>query len=159
MGLRRATNRDRDGIVQLHAQGWEIVGISHDPKLDSDLEDVEGSYIARGGEFIVATVDEQVIGMGAFRRLDSRNVEIRRLRVSSRILRQGIGRSILRHLVQEATSRGFKSLVLDATGEMEAARGLFESEGFELERQVEIFGLESYFYRKTLTGIPGSAQL
>jgi ribosomal protein S18 acetylase RimI-like enzyme len=157
--LRRARNDDRDGIVSLHVEGLEEVGVGHDPKLDCDLEDIQGSYLARGGEFLVGIDGDRVIAMGAFRKLDSRNAELRRLRVSKSHLRKGFGRALVRQLVEESTARGFKSLVLDAAGEMVAARQLFEAEGFELERQGEFFGLETYFYRKTLTGIPGSAQL
>ncbi len=148
--LRRATNDDRDGIVQLHSEGLAELGVAHDPKLDSDLEDVEGSYLKRGGEFFVALKGEKVVGMGAFRKLDSRNVELRRIRVARAESRQGIARAIVQSLVQEAAKREFKSIVLDLSGEMTAAKQLFESEGFELERDGEFFGVETFFYRKPL---------
>lgn len=149
--LRRASNADRDAVVRLHVEGLEQVGVSHDPKLDSDLEDIEGAYTSRGGEFIVAVQGDAIIGMAAFRKLDGRNVELRRLRVSASERRKGHGRNLVRELVQEATSRGFKSMVLDASAEMEEARALFESEGFELERENDFFGMQVFFYRKQLT--------
>ena len=148
--LRRANNADRDAIVQLHSEGHELVGVSHDPNLDSDLEDVEGTYLSRGGEFLVITEDDRVIGMGGFRKLDSRHVELRRLRVAREAQRRGLGRCLLRRLVEEGATRGFKSMVLDASAEMTEARALFSSEGFELEREGEFFGLEVFFYRRSL---------
>jgi ribosomal protein S18 acetylase RimI-like enzyme len=148
--LRRAANSDRDAIVGLHSEGLALVGVGHDPTLDSDLEDVEGSYLKRGGEFLIVQKGDAVVAMGAFRRLDGRNAEIRRLRVASGNRRQGHGRAVLIKLLEEAAERGFRSIVVDISAEMSEARSLFESEGFQLEREGDLFGIQMFSYRKSL---------
>ncbi len=148
--IRRATNADRDQVVQLHQEGLSEVGVDHDSNLDSDLEDLDGCYTSRGGEFLVFEDSGKVIAMGAYRKLDNKSVELRRFRVARVYRRQGYGRRLLRALADQAKIQGFKQMVLDVNDGMYAACALFELQGFELERTTEFFGVILHFYRKLL---------
>lgn len=71
-------------------------------------------------------------GFGALKHLDDAHAEIKSMRTAASHLRQGVGSTILRHLIHEARVRGYARLSLE-TGSMEffaAARGLYAAFGF-----------------------------
>lgn len=71
-------------------------------------------------------------GMGALRRIDEENGEIKSMRVADAFLGQGVGRAILDHILAEARGMGLAVLWLE-TGSVEGfipARTLYESVGF-----------------------------
>jgi GNAT superfamily N-acetyltransferase len=148
--IRTASNSDRDQVVLLHEEGLSDHGARHDPNLDSDLEDLEGFYRSPGGEFLVQYSGDRLVAMGGFRKLDSKSVELRQLRVTKSWRGKGLGRAMIQALVARAKELGFKQMVLDASEDMLDVRMLLESEGFELDRKGEFFGINLYFYRIVL---------
>jgi putative acetyltransferase len=75
---------------------------------------------------------EQIVCMGALKRLNSANGEIKSMRVSDAFLGTGAGRAMLEHIVAEARKMGLTTLWLE-TGSTEAftpATRLYESAGF-----------------------------
>lgn len=142
---------------------------------DPDLDDVEGTYLDTGGEFLVGEVGGRVVSMGAFRPvagylaellppadadgadgadasdasdqpadatgptapLDA-TAELKRMRVDPARQRRGYGRRTYRELERRARDRGFERVVLDTTPDQPAARGLYESEGFERIRRAHV---------------------
>ena len=82
--------------------------------------------------FWSAWVDDRLAGMGALKRLDATRGEVKSMRVADAFLRRGVGRAILRRIVEEARALGLAELYLE-TGSSEAfhpALTLYESEGF-----------------------------
>lgn len=79
-----------------------------------------------------AWVDGELAGIGALALLDDERGELKSMRVEDRFLGQGIGRAILRHIMDEARGRGIRSLWLEtgSTDDFLAARRLYASEGF-----------------------------
>jgi putative acetyltransferase len=71
-------------------------------------------------------------GLGALKQLDPSHAEIKSMRTAGTHLRRGIASQMLRHLIGEATLRGYRRLSLE-TGAMsyfEPARRLYASFGF-----------------------------
>ncbi len=82
--------------------------------------------------FWSAWLGEDLAGCGALKRLDDARGEIKAMRVVDAFLGRGVGRAILRFIVDEARGRGMTSLWLE-TGSAEAftpALRLYESAGF-----------------------------
>jgi putative acetyltransferase len=82
--------------------------------------------------FWSAWVGDEVVGMGALKRLDAERGEIKSMRVTDARLGQGIGRAMLDHIVREARRMGLTSLWLE-TGSSPAftpALKLYETAGF-----------------------------
>lgn len=79
-----------------------------------------------------AWVDDELAGIGACKDLGDHRAELKSMRVVSSFLGQGIGRAILRHIVEDAEERGIRSLWLEtgSTDDFLAARRLYASEGF-----------------------------
>ena len=74
----------------------------------------------------------ELAGIGALKRLDAQRGEIKSMRVDDRFRGTGVGRALLRHIVEEARGRGMTSLWLEtgSTAEFLPAKRLYESEGF-----------------------------
>lgn len=76
---------------------------------------------------------DELVGCGAIKELDSQHGEIKSMRTSSSHLRKGVARQILEHIIEEAKRRGYQRLSLE-TGSMDAfepARRLYVSFGFQ----------------------------
>ena len=87
-----------------------------------------------GVTFWSGWADGEIAVMGALKRLDAANGEIKSMRVSDAFLGKGAGRAMLEHIVGEAQRAGIATLWLE-TGSTEAfvpALKLYESAGFEV---------------------------
>lgn len=102
---------------------------------EAELASLPGEYAAPGGALLVALVDGQVAGCVALRPLpdcDYPNAcEMKRLYVRRAFRRFGLGRLLAQQLMAVATQAGYSSLLLDTLDEMETARGLYATLGFE----------------------------
>jgi ribosomal protein S18 acetylase RimI-like enzyme len=94
-----------------------------------------GDYAAPGGALLLALVDDAPAGCVALRPLadvDYPNAcEMKRLYVRRAFRRFGLGRLLAQQLMDVATQAGYSTLLLDTLDDMEAARGLYASLGFE----------------------------
>ena len=102
---------------------------------DAELATLPGDYAPPAGALLLAFVDGALAGCGALRPLadvDYANAcEMKRLFVRRAFRRFGLGRLLAQALIDCATRAGYSTLLLDTLDDMEAARGLYESLGFE----------------------------
>jgi ribosomal protein S18 acetylase RimI-like enzyme len=102
---------------------------------EAELAGLPGEYAAPGGALLVALVDGQLAGCGALRALPDADYpnacEMKRLFVRRAFRRFGLGRLLAQQLMDLATRAGYSTLLLDTLDDMEAARGLYGSLGFE----------------------------
>jgi ribosomal protein S18 acetylase RimI-like enzyme len=102
---------------------------------DSELASLPGDYAAPQGALLLALVDGEVAGCGALRRLPDADYpnacEMKRLYVRPAFRRFGLGRLLTQALMDRGLQAGYSSLLLDTLDDMEAARGLYSSLGFE----------------------------
>jgi ribosomal protein S18 acetylase RimI-like enzyme len=102
---------------------------------EAELADLPGDYAAPAGALLLATVDGALAGCGALRRLPDVDYvdacEMKRLYVRPAFRRFGLGRRLAQALIEHALRCGYSNLLLDTLDEMEAARGLYASLGFE----------------------------
>ena len=96
----------------------------------------------------------ELAGIGALKRLDAQRGELKSMRVDDRFRGTGVGRALLRHIVEEARGRGMTSLWLEtgSTAEFLPAKRLYESEGFVECGPFEGYALDpfSIFLTRTL---------
>lgn len=102
---------------------------------EAELAALPGEYAAPSGLLLLAWVDDELAGCGAYRRLadvDYPNAcEMKRLYVRRPFRRFGLGRVLAQALIDRATEAGYSHMLLDTLDDMEAARGLYQSLGFE----------------------------
>ena len=72
------------------------------------------------------------VGIGALKRLDAQNAELKSMRVADRARGTGVGRAMLRHLMAEARTMGIAHVWLETGSAVSflPARTLYASEGF-----------------------------
>jgi len=102
---------------------------------DAELAELPQHYAEPQGLFLLALVDGEVAGCGGFRPqpdVDYPNAcEMKRLFVRPAFRRFGLGRLIAQGLIDRALEAGYSTMLLDTLDDMEAARGLYETLGFE----------------------------
>jgi len=102
---------------------------------EAELAALPGDYAAPTGGLLLAWVDGELAGCGAFRPLadsDYANAcEMKRLYVRRAFRRFGLGRQLAQALMDTALQAGYSAMLLDTLDDMEAARELYASLGFE----------------------------
>ena len=102
---------------------------------DAELAALPGDYAAPTGHLLLAFVEGELAGCGAYRALpdvDYANAcEMKRLYVRPAFRRFGLGRALAQALMDEARRSGYSAMLLDTLDDMEAARGLYGSLGFD----------------------------
>ena len=130
--LRSATNQDRQAIEALVFGVLAEYGLKPDPGgTDSDLQDIERSYLASGGLFDVLTdgAGEVVGSVGLFPLSDS-VCELRKMYLAAAVRGQGLGRRLLDHALRRARELGFARVVLETASVLREAVALYERYGF-----------------------------
>ena len=121
------------GLFREYAGGLAVD--LHAETFDAELAGLPGNYAAPHGHLLLALVDGTLAGCGAFRGLtdvDYANAcEMKRLYVRPAFRRFGLGRLLAQVLLDEARRTGYSATLLDTLDHMEAARGLYQSLGFE----------------------------
>jgi putative acetyltransferase len=102
---------------------------------DAELASLPADYAAPAGALLLATVDGEIAGCGALRPLPDADYpnacEMKRLYVRRPFRRFGLGRVIAQALMDHAQAAGYSAMLLDTLDDMEAARGLYASLGFQ----------------------------
>ncbi len=102
---------------------------------EAELAELPGEYAPPAGALLLAFVDGQLAGCGAMRPLadvDYANAcEMKRLYVRRAFRGFGIGRLLAQALLDRARGAGYANMLLDTLDDMESARGLYETLGFE----------------------------
>lgn len=102
---------------------------------EAELAGLPGDYAAPSGQLLLAYVDGALAGCGGFRALadvDYANAcEMKRLFVRPAFRRFGLGRILAQALLDEARRAGHSVMLLDTLDDMESARGLYATLGFE----------------------------
>jgi ribosomal protein S18 acetylase RimI-like enzyme len=102
---------------------------------DAELAALPGAYAPPAGALLLALVDGQPAGCGALRAqpdADYPNAcEMKRLYVRRAFRRFGLGRLLAQELIELARQARYSTLLLDTLDDMEAARELYASLGFE----------------------------
>lgn len=149
--IRQYSNADRDLVQNLHITALKDAGTFIDSQgrnLDKDLDDIEAIYIKAKGDFLVATIDGKVVGMGALRNVSEDTAEVKRMRVWPEMQGKGIGKLILDALINKAKELGYKKIILDVAETQKGAQHLYESRGFKEYKRGETEGQQTIFYER-----------
>jgi GNAT superfamily N-acetyltransferase len=102
---------------------------------EAELAGLPGDYAAPEGLLLLAFANDELAGCVAMRRLgdvDHANAcEMKRLFVRRPFRRFGLGRLLAQALMAHAAAAGYSVMLLDTLDEMESARELYATLGFE----------------------------
>lgn len=98
---------------------------------DADLlADPYGRIIKPGGAIYFARLDERIVGTGALIRRAPGVYEVAKLAVTESLRRRGVGGRITRALLDEARTRGARTVFLETSPRLIAARRWYQRLGF-----------------------------
>jgi putative acetyltransferase len=127
---------------------------------EEELASLPGAYVPPGGCLLLVFVDSALAGCGALRALadaDYANAcEMKRLYVRPAFRRFGLGRVVAQALLDEAQRAGYSEVLLDTLSDMEAARGLYASLGFEEIPPYYFNPIPGAHYLKATLGVTAS---
>ena len=109
-----------DGLVE----HWGFLDESKNP----DLEDIPAAYA--NGTFLVAWMDNEIVGTGATLHRSKTTVEVVRMSVSAQFRRQGVGVMILDELCNAAIRNGYQKVVLETTKTWQGVIQFYQQYGF-----------------------------
>jgi putative acetyltransferase len=102
---------------------------------EAELASLPGDYAPPSGQLLLALVDGDVAGCGALRPLHDADYpnacEMKRLFVRPAFRRFGLGRLLAQRLLDDARRAGYSNMLLDTLDDMESARELYATLGFE----------------------------
>lgn len=132
---RRYRPADRKAFIDLN-RDWIEEYFALEQSDREQLEGLEASILGKGGQIMVATLDDIVVGTGAIlpphhEPGDGRKwLEIVKMAAQKDVRGQGIGRAVLDSLVAEARAIGADAIWLETNGNLKAAIHLYEKSGF-----------------------------
>ena len=88
--------------------------------------DIEKSFVS----FYCLLDDEKLIGTVALKKIDDYTVELKALYLDKSYRGQHLGSRLIKVAIDEAETRGFKSMVLDSMSKYKEALHLYEKLGF-----------------------------
>jgi ribosomal protein S18 acetylase RimI-like enzyme len=148
--IRRYQPQDNATVKALHYAGLKQFGAAADPYDDSDLDDIEKVYINNHGDFLVGLQGDEIVAMGAIRKVSGTCGEIKRIRVRQDCQRQGYGQTMVTRLIELAAALGYTELRLDSVAHNTPAQRLFRKFGFSETHRRKLGAHDLVFYHKSL---------
>lgn len=148
--VRRYKAGDREPVWRLHDVAMRGAGI-HLGEGDwyDDLREIENVYLRNGGEFLVGTLGDEIVAMGAVKKTTDDRAEIKYMRVDPELQQRGFGQTILTALERRAVELGYETLHLDTAVRQKAARSLYESNGYREACRGKKGAIDCVFYEKS----------
>lgn len=131
--LRPATNADSDAVRSLVFAVLVEYGLKPDPGCtDADLDDIEQSYLARGGVFhVLEAQNGSIVGSYGLYPTEAGVCELRKMYLHRDYRGKGLGRRLLEGALAHARQSGFRRITLETASVLKEAIGLYESYGFK----------------------------
>ena len=104
--------------------------------VDNELAGLPGKYARPGGVVLIAWDGTDAAGAVAYRMVEPGVCEMKRLYVRPAFRGRDIGRELANELIEDARSRGYRTMLLDTLASMQSARALYRALGF---RPVEAY--------------------
>lgn len=130
--FRDARRGDEQVVRVLVTQVLAEFGFATDPHgLDSDLVDIQASYIDRGGIFrVLIDAGGTIVGCGGLYPLPNQEAELRKMYFYPVARGHGLGRQLVADLIAFGRHAGFQRLVLETAAKLTTAGHIYRSFGF-----------------------------
>jgi GNAT superfamily N-acetyltransferase len=119
-------------VQSLWREYWESLQFSPCfQNFEEELRSLPGIYAPPKGRLLIASVDDAPAGTAAFRPVDERSCEAKRLYVRPQYRGKRVGRALLDRLVEEARTAGYQNMYGDTLERMTEALTMYRRFGFE----------------------------
>ena len=131
--MRNATTEDGPRVLELVAMVLGEFGLEIEPDgIDSDLKDIESTYLQRGGAFLILEeADGRLVGSIGLFPEDASTSQLRKMYLLPELRGRGLGKYLLQHVIDLARQLGFKRMTLETSSRLQAANRLYKSFGFQ----------------------------
>ena len=132
ISIRSATNEDCENVRNLVFGVLREYGLEPERGgIDKDLDDIESSYINRGGVFEVLEDDDgRLLGTVGLYPFDEKRIELRKMYFLPELRGKGIGKKTLKRMISTAKDKGYDQVVLETASVLKEAIGLYTKFGF-----------------------------
>ncbi len=144
--LRQWQEADFIDAVKLNKDAKKGLGVP--PELGSwekDMIGIKELFLDGGGDFIVGHIGNEMVLMGGFKLLSAGSAEVKRMRVSPRLHRLGLGSWLLGILEDKMRENGIKTSFVSTLSVQKAALGLYSACGYKKIGIKSGSGVESDF--------------
>jgi ribosomal protein S18 acetylase RimI-like enzyme len=149
--IREYVPADKEEVLNLHLLAMEAIGVSgHEPHWNEELDTIETTYGEGRGLFMVGTIDNKIVAMGAYKKTGPGEAEIKRMRVLPGQQKKGFGKRIYAELEKRAVESGIRRFFLKTSVLQDKAKDLYRSAGFQETGRVVIDGYDCIVYEKKL---------
>jgi len=149
--MRRYEPADAEAVERLHHQrSWDVEHAEPEHETYDDIEEVTGTYLDAGGEFLVGLEDGELVATGGYEPVGEDVAVLRRLRVAPEHQRTGYGSGLLSELESRARESGYEAMIIDETGMNTTAQAFLEDRGYQVIDTSIHLGTELLSYRKRL---------
>ncbi len=122
----------QDAIIELHHSAIEGLSIGIDQNdEETDLRNIEKTYINTGGEFIIGLINGVVVAMGGFRRSSSTTAELRRMRIQKKFQGKGYGSQLLSELERIARLSGIREFCFETAKSRPRTLEFYRKHGYK----------------------------
>ncbi len=131
--FRSASNQDGEAVRSLVSTVLQEFGFTPDHSAtDSDLFDLETTYIHSGGSFDLL-IDQagEIVGTVGLFPLPDKRCQLRKMYLASAHRGRGLGKRLLQQALNRARQLGFQRIELETANSLEAAIHLYKSFGFK----------------------------
>lgn len=130
--IRTATVKDTQIIINLVKRSLSEFNLTIDPESsESDLLDIEKTYINNGGIFDIIEHDKsEIIGTVALLKVDGKTAKLRKMYVHTSYRGLGLGKMLMDHALKKAVELQFQEIILETVHSMKTAIKLYEKYGF-----------------------------
>jgi putative acetyltransferase len=131
--IRTARNADAERVREFVFGILTEFGLEADlEETDSDLFDIEASYIHTGGTFeLIEERNEKLVGTIGLYPINNVEIELRKMYFAPALRGRGLGRRLLERTIARARQLGYSTLYLETATVLEGAVRLYESCGFK----------------------------
>jgi len=126
---------DQEPARALILAGLEEYWGTLDESKNPDLRNIAATY--QEGIFLVAVMDNKIVGTGAFMPRSVESVEAVRMSVAKDLRGHGIGQQLLHELCRGAYQRGYGKVILETTETWEKAIAFYKTFGFQITHYAE----------------------
>ncbi|MFX0139224.1 MAG: GNAT family N-acetyltransferase [Candidatus Hodarchaeota archaeon] len=109
---------------------FSILGQSIRDYAEKSVEELT-SYRPPEGIFYILQINNKIIGMGAFRKLNDNTGEVKRMYIRKDFRGNGYGKALLKQLLNTGKKFGCSRILLDTGRFMSAAQYIYRSAGFQ----------------------------
>jgi N-acetylglutamate synthase-like GNAT family acetyltransferase len=126
--IRDYTGSDLDAVLKLNVEAWDDLDApeAHGGIDAPDLQAIPAVYL-RGGAFLIAEADGDIVGMAGLQKLTAGAYEMRRVRVAVSHQGKGIGKRLAEEIETRARDLGARRIIVNTTVRQASARHVYET--------------------------------